>query len=107
MRMRNLPVAARSLRLPLMRPGRTLREFPFELEQVLEEMIAPLRRRLRPRHLKPARDRVAGMPGAKRIMPTESLRSDIAPFTVRPHVRRRPGPVRLAERMPTRDQRHR
>ncbi len=33
------------LRLPLMRAGRALRQLPFEAEQVLEEVVAPLRRR--------------------------------------------------------------
>ncbi len=34
------------LRLPLMRAGRALGQFPFVAEQVLEEVVAPLRRRL-------------------------------------------------------------
>ncbi len=34
---------------PLVRTGRRLLQHPFEFEQVLEEVVAPLRRRLRHR----------------------------------------------------------
>ena len=41
-------VGRRVLRLPLLGAGRALGQLPFVLEQVVEEVVAPLGRRLRP-----------------------------------------------------------
>src|SRR5579863_4718390 len=57
--------ARAALRLPLMCTGWTLGQLPFIAEQVLEEVVAPLRRRAGPGDLQSARDRVTAFAGAK------------------------------------------
>ena len=70
-------VGARAVRrLPLMCPGRALRQFPFEAEQILEEVVAPLRRRRRPGDLESARDRVGALSAPVAIGPSQALLGD-------------------------------
>ncbi|MGY4499848.1 hypothetical protein ACVWYH_003779 [Bradyrhizobium sp. GM24.11] len=45
---------------PLVRTARALRQLPFVVEQVLEEIVAPLRRRGGPGHLDTAGDGITG-----------------------------------------------
>ena len=56
-------VGLRALRLPLLGAGRALGQLPFVLEQVLEEEVAPLGRRLRPGDFRAAGDGVAADAG--------------------------------------------
>ena len=60
------------LRLPLMRAGRALRQLPFVAEQVLEEVVAPLRRRGGPGDLEAAGDRVAALARAEAALSSRS-----------------------------------
>src|SRR4051812_1403898 len=74
----------RPLGLPLFRAGRALRLFPFELEQVVEEVVAPLRRRLRPGDLGTAGNGVGAEAGAVLALPAEALILERAAFRGRP-----------------------
>ena len=76
-------VGLRTLRLPLLRAGRTLRQFPFVFEQVLEEEVAPLRRRLRPGDFRAAGDGVGANAGAILALPAEALILDVSAFRLR------------------------
>src|SRR5712691_8654397 len=55
---RNRAGACATLRFPLMRAGRALRQFPFVAEQVLEVVVSSLRWRGGPRDFQAAGDRV-------------------------------------------------
>lgn len=96
-----------ALRDPLVRARRALRQLPLVAEQVLEEVVAPLRRRRRPRDFEPARDRVRALARAVRALPAEALRFDARGLRLGADVRRGPRAVRLAERVAARDQRDR
>ena len=60
-------------RLPLLGAGRALRELPFELEQVVEEVVAPLRRGPGPRDFRTSGDGVGAEPRAVPALPAETL----------------------------------
>jgi hypothetical protein len=60
------------------RAGRALHEIPVVAVQVLEELVVPLRRSLRPGTLEAARERVRSLGGAVRVVPLEALRVDRA-----------------------------
>ncbi len=77
-RMRHRAGAGAILRLPLMRTGRALRQFPFVAEQVLEEVVAPLRGRGGPGDFQAAGDRVA------RLCRCRSCSSSPKPCSSRP-----------------------
>src|SRR5271168_1426702 len=87
----------RAFRLPLFRAGRALRQFPFVLEQVVEEVIAPLRRRLRPGDFRAAGDGVSADAGAVLALPAEALILDGGAFRLRTDERRIARAVGLAE----------
>ena len=95
------------LRLPLMRTGRALRQFPFVAEQVPEEVVAPLRRRGGPGDFQAAADRVAAFAGAKAALPAQALLLDAGSFRLGPHMFRIAGAVGLAEGVTAGDERHR
>src|SRR5439155_3648764 len=95
------------LRSPLMRAGRALRQFPFVAEQVLEEVVAPLRGRFGPRDLQTAGDRITAFARAEGAPPAQPLLLDAAPFGISPHIRLKAGAVGLAKGVTTRDERHR
>src|SRR5437867_10840198 len=61
------------LRCPLMRAGRALGQFPFIAEQVREEIVAPLGRRLGPNDFQAATDGVTALARAKFALPAEAL----------------------------------
>src|SRR5579871_1386366 len=67
-------------RCPLMRAGRTLGQFPVELEEIVEEVVAPLGRRLRPDDFKAAADRVTTVTFAEFVVPAETLKLDVGAF---------------------------
>ena len=94
------------LRFPLSRTRGALRLHPLELEEVLEEVVAPLRRRRGPRHFEAARDRVAREAGAMAARPAESLFLDRRGPGIGALVRFWGGAVGLAEGVTTRDERH-
>ena len=93
-----------ALRLPLLRAGRALGQLPFEVEQIIEEVVAPLRRGLRPGHLRTARDGVGAEAGAMLALPAKALILDGAAFRIRTDQRRIAGAVRLAESVAAGDQ---
>ena len=103
-RMRHGAGTGAVLRLPLVRTGRALRQFPFEAEQVPEEIVAPLRGRGGPGDFQAAGDRVAAFAGAEAAFPAEALLLDAGGFGLRPHMGRRAGAMGLAEGMAARDQ---
>src|SRR5207248_4751149 len=63
-RVRDRAGAGAVLGSPLMRAGRALGQLPLVLEQVVEEAVAPLRRRLRPDDFRPAGNGVSSDTGA-------------------------------------------
>ena len=67
------PFRRRVLRPPLIGAGRALRQFPFVAEQVLEEVVAPLRRRRGPGDFRAAADRVIALAAAEAALPAEAL----------------------------------
>src|ERR1017187_7024679 len=79
-RIRHRTGASAILRSPLMRPGRTLRQFPFIAEQVGEEVVAPLRRCRGPNDFQAATDGVITKTFAKVILPSEALILDVGTF---------------------------
>ena len=97
--------ASRVLRLPLLRAGRALGQLPFVLEQVLEEVVAPLGRRLRPGDFRAAGDGVGADAGAVLALPAEALILERAGFRLRSDQRRIAGAVGLAEGVAAGDQR--
>src|SRR5208282_4693904 len=84
---------------PLIGASRALREFPFVGEQVLEEVIAPLRRRGGPGDFQTAGDRVAALAGAEAALPAQALLLEAGRFRSRPHMGGRAGTVGLAKGM--------
>src|SRR5262245_57827831 len=83
--------------LPLLRTGRALGQLPFVVEQVVEEVVAPLRRRLRPGDLGAAGDGVRSETRAMLALPAEPLVLEEGAFRLRAHQRRIAGAVSLAE----------
>src|SRR6516164_10812331 len=82
-----------ALRLPLPGAGRALGQLPFVVEEVVEEVVAPLRRRLRPGDLGAAGDAVGPDARAKFALPAEALLLDCPAFRRRTHQRRIAGAV--------------
>ena len=107
MRIRHGTGACATLRLPLVRTGRALRQFPFEAEQVPEEVVAPLRGRVGPGDFQAAGDRVAAFARAKAALPAQALLLDAGRFGLRPNMFRIAGAVGLAEGVAARDEGHR
>ena len=94
--------------VPLIGAGRALGQLPFVAEQVLEEVVAPLRRRCGPNDLDTAGDRVIAFAGAEFILPAEALLLDGRAFGFGAYVDLRiGGTVSLAEGMAASDQRDR
>src|ERR1044071_6154663 len=71
---------AGSLGNPLMCAGRALAQLPLVAEQILEEVVAPLRRRRGPGHFESAGDRIGAVAGAELVVPTEALHVEVASF---------------------------
>ena len=89
--------ACAALRLPLVRTGRALRQFPFVFEQDPQEVVAPFRGRIGPGDLQAACYRVPAFAGAEAALPAEALLLDGGCFRLRPHMGRRSGAVSLAK----------
>ena len=107
MGIRNRTGACATLRLPLMRSGRALRQFPFVAEQDPEEVVAPFRWRVSPGDFQAAGDRITAFAGAEAALPTETLLLDPGCFWLRPDMGRRAGPVGFAEGVTASDERNR
>src|SRR5262249_243484 len=71
--------------LPLPGAGWALGQLPFVVEQVIEVVVAPLRRRLRPGDLRAAGDAVGPDARAKCALPAEALILDEGAFRCRTH----------------------
>ncbi len=69
---------------PLVRTGRALGEFPFEIEQVLEEVVRPFDRRLAPDDFQPRCDGVRSDAGLELAAPAQPLIFDQRAFRLRP-----------------------
>ena len=85
MRIRHGTGACATLRLPLVRTGRALRQFPFEAEQDPEEVVAPLRGRVGPDDFRAAGNRVVAFARAKAALPAQALLLDAGRFRLRAH----------------------
>ena len=101
MGIRNRAGACTTLRSPLVRTGRALRQFPFVAEQDPEEVVAPLRWRVGPGDLEAAGDRVTAFAGAEAALPAEALLFDGGRFRLRPDMGRRAGTVGFSEAVAT------
>src|SRR5208282_6157388 len=92
--------------LPLIRTGRALGQFPVVAEQVREEVVAPLRRRLSPDDFQAAADRVVAFAAAVGVLPAQPLLLDGGAFGLGTDILARiGGAVGLAERVSAGDQR--
>src|ERR1039457_5312790 len=91
-----------------MRTGRALGQFPFVAEQVLEEVVAPLRRRRTPSNFQAAADRVIAVAAALGVVPTQALLLDGGGLRYGPDILVRIGStVPLTEGVPARNERNR
>src|SRR5688572_25436212 len=84
---------------PLLHTGGAFFQFPFILEQVIEEMVAPFGWRLRPGHFRTTRYGVATNACAVLAFPAEPLIFNRRSFWVRPHQRRITCAMGFTERM--------
>src|SRR5208283_2386665 len=107
MRIRNRTGACAILRLPLIRTGRALGQFPFVAEQVPEEVVAPLRWCRGPSHFQAAADRITPYACAKFAPPAEALLLDAGGFRIWAHQRRITSTVGFAEGVTASNQRDR
>src|SRR6266478_7347725 len=88
-----------------MSTGRALSQFPFVAEQVGEEVVAPLRRRLGPSNFEAAADGVSTKTFTKFILPSQALVLNVGAFWFGAHVvGGNRGTVGLAECMPAGNQ---
>src|SRR5208282_634240 len=69
-----------------MSTGRTLRQFPFVFEEVVEEVVAPLRGRCGPSNFQAAANGVSPATFAKFILPSEALLLDAGTFWLVAHI---------------------
>src|SRR5438309_6152018 len=105
MRIRHRAVACAIFWRPLVRTSGALGQFPFEAEQVIEEIVTPLGRRLRPGDFQAAADGVSAKTFSKFILPPQALLVDFGAFGFRAHVVRWNGcAVSFAEGMAARNQ---
>src|SRR5256885_14651851 len=86
---------------------KTLRQFPFVAEQVLEEVVAPLRGPGGPRDLQAAGDRVTPFARADAALPAEALLLDAGRFGLRSHMGLSAGAMGFAEGVAAGDERNR
>ncbi|EFF49395.1 type II secretion system protein C [Xanthomonas citri pv. aurantifolii str. ICPB 10535] len=91
---------------PLVRAGRALAQLPLETEQMVEVIVAPLRRRGGPGDFQAAGDGVGALAASVAVMPAQALAFQLAGFGFGTHVVGRAGTVGLAEGVAAGDQRH-
>src|SRR5688572_33031690 len=90
---------------PLECTGGALGQFPLVVEQVVQEAVAPLRRRVGPGAFEAAGDGVATLASAEGILPAAPLLLDRCRFRLWPDVAGgRTCAVRLAERVTADDE---
>jgi hypothetical protein len=107
-RVRNRAFTGAVLRLPLVRTSGTLGELPLVAEEVREEVVAPLGGRRGPRHLETAGDRVAAVATFVAALPAEALQLEACAFWLDADMCAGiGGSMRLAEGVPSGDERHR
>ena len=94
-----------SLRHPLVRAARALRQFPFVIEKVLEKVVAPLGRGVCPGNFQAAGDGVRAFACAEVVFPPEAHLFETRCFGLVLHVRGRRSAVSLAKAMATGDER--
>src|ERR1700757_4751406 len=75
-----------TLRLPLIRTGRALRQLPVIGKQVFKEVVTPLRRRTGPDDFQAAGERIRALAGAKAVLPAETLILDGSTLRLRSHM---------------------
>src|SRR5262249_38466017 len=92
---------------PLVRACGTLGQFPIVLEQVLEEVIAPLRGRRRPGHFQAAANRVTCFARPEFALPAEPLFFDLGGFRLWANIGSRASTVGLAKSVAAGNQRDR
>src|SRR5215469_18970775 len=92
---------------PLMCASRTLREFPFILEQVLEKIVAPLGRRRGPGDLEATADRIPTNARLEFASPPEALLLEGSCFRLCAHIGSIASSVRFAEGVSAGDERNR
>src|SRR5688572_4785818 len=88
-----------------MRTRRALRELPLEAEQMLEEIVAELRRRGGPGHFETAGDGVGTLARIELADPAAALRFEIGRFRIHAHVARRSRAMGLAKAVAAGDKR--
>ena len=100
MRVRHRARTGAVLRCPLLGAGRTRRQLPLVVEQMLEEVVAPLGRRRRPGDFETAGNGMGAFARLVATPPAKALLFEVAPlrFGADMLVRRR-RTMRLAERM--------
>src|ERR1700757_4150569 len=93
-----------TLRLPLIRTGRALRQLPVIAKQVFKEVVTPLRRRTGPDDFQAAGERIRALAGAKAVLPTEALLLNRSTLRLRSHLGAWARAVRLAKGVAARNQ---
>ena len=93
-----------TFRLPLVRTGRTLGQFPFVTEQIPEEVVAPLSRRAGPDNFQAAGNRVISFACAKFALPAEALFLDGSGFRLSTDMLRVACAVSFSEGVAARDE---
>src|SRR5215467_10361859 len=86
MRVRHRSGSSSVFRDPLVRACWTLCKFPFVLEQVLEEVVAPLSWSRSPSDFEAAADRISGFAGFEFALPPQPLLLDGGGFWLRTHI---------------------
>src|SRR6185312_2252619 len=98
------PGAGAGLGLPLVGAGRALGQLPLVPEQDPEEAVVPGGRRVGPRHLEAAGDRVGALAGAVGALPAQALQLQRGGLGVGADAVGRARAVGLAEGVPARDE---
>ena len=91
---------------PLLGARRAAGQLPLIVEQIVEEVVAPLRGRGGPGHLEPAADGVAAHARAMRAAPAQALLGNVGAFRLRTHQRCVARAMGLAEGVAACDQRN-
>src|SRR5690606_3297458 len=89
---------------PLVSTGRRLGQFPLEVEEELEEVVAPLRRSAGPGDFQTGSDGVGALAAAEAVGPAQALHLQVRRFRVRPDMAGRAGTMSLANGMAAGDQ---
>src|SRR5918994_7441037 len=91
---------------PLLRTGGARRKLPVVLEQIVQELVVPLRRLVGPCALQPAGNRVGASAAAEGVPPAEALLLEGGSLGFRTEVLRTDRTMDLAERVAADDERN-